>query len=820
VKLIRKLFVATFAASFSLPIYSQINKGFMDKDPNKASKNILLAENPGDDDSGTLKIFVTGTRTPREVQNVPASVNLIEQDEIIRKGISDLKDLFKYDAAVNIKSESASRFSNYGQGEVSIRGFSNNRILMQRDSIRLPAVYKFDTAYTIYRAEMVDLNSLKGTEILKGAASSLYGSDALGGVITYQSLFPEDILADDETIKIQTNNTFNTSNSGIESTVKIAARDDDSDLEGVVVVTTTGANEMQTKGDAKYRDDLKSNGINFYTNLVKNIDDNSRINFIFENVDKRNDTIVASDNLSSSYEAISQERDLERSLVSLNYEYDNNEGDKFFDYVKVGGYIQKAYSVDNSKVTRAAGYDPGASNPLYDSDQDPDGDGKDITGRSKYGILYFSTRNQLNNYDLKDDSIGANIQIRNDIDEEINHRLTFGVDFSVTENERTRKKYDSQGLGSADPFGRLATTVFKFPSNKIVKDSPDSKTTLVGVYLQDEISFDNNKWEIIPGIRFDYYDLDSTVDDSYLQSEKSSDPIDINEDVINPSIALLYKANENLTIYGKYNGGFRAPQYSEINSTYGNLAYNYYIVSNPDLKSETSTNYEIGINGNYDKLNFSLNGFWSNFDNRIDGYEEVSSTSSLYDKGPDGLLQSSSCGRGDTEKEGRACDDLSVYQFVNKDKAEIYGLELSSSYNFNSEPSGFTLFNSLAYTIGNDTSTSDYTPLLSIDPFKAITGLNYKSKDQKWNTDFIATYTGIAKTSSSNTNFVPDAHTIFDFIGSYKSNDRLTFDLGIYNLLDKKYFNFSTVKNEGDDASIDRFAEPGRYVKVGFNFIF
>ena len=34
------------------------------------------------------------------------------------------------------------------------------------------------------------------------------------------------------------------------------------------------------------------------------------------------------------------------------------------------------------------------------------------------------------------------------------------------------------------------------------------------------------------------------------------------------------------------------------------MAYGYYIVSNPDLKSETSTNYEIGINGDYDKFKF------------------------------------------------------------------------------------------------------------------------------------------------------------------------------------------------------------------------
>ena len=157
-KLINKIFTATFLASFSLPIHSQINKGFADNGKNNFNSDLLIAENPIDDESGTLKISVTGTRTPREIKDVPASVNVISQDEIIDKGVTELKDIFRYDAAVDLKSESDTLFSNYGQGDVSIRGFSGNRILMQRDSIRLPAVYSFGTSYTIYRSEMVDFN--------------------------------------------------------------------------------------------------------------------------------------------------------------------------------------------------------------------------------------------------------------------------------------------------------------------------------------------------------------------------------------------------------------------------------------------------------------------------------------------------------------------------------------------------------------------------------------------------------------------------------------------------------------------------------------
>ena len=128
-KLITKILAGTFAASFSLPIYSQISKGFEEKIKSKSESKNLIAENTNDEDSGTLKISVTGTRTPREIQNVPASVNVIDQEEIRGRKVTELKDLFRYDAAVDLKSESDGTH-NYGQGDVSIRGFSGNRILM------------------------------------------------------------------------------------------------------------------------------------------------------------------------------------------------------------------------------------------------------------------------------------------------------------------------------------------------------------------------------------------------------------------------------------------------------------------------------------------------------------------------------------------------------------------------------------------------------------------------------------------------------------------------------------------------------------------
>ena len=78
------------------------------------SLNGFAEETTSDDKSGdTLKISVTGTRSPRATKDVPASVKVTDKNEIDARGITDLRDLFKYDAGVSIRSNATNYTNNY-----------------------------------------------------------------------------------------------------------------------------------------------------------------------------------------------------------------------------------------------------------------------------------------------------------------------------------------------------------------------------------------------------------------------------------------------------------------------------------------------------------------------------------------------------------------------------------------------------------------------------------------------------------------------------------------------------------------------------------
>ena len=100
-------------------------------------------------------------------------------------------------------------------------------------------------------------------------------------------------------------------------------------------------------------------------------------------------------------------------------------------------------------------------------------------------------------------------------------------------------------------------------------------------------------------------------------------------------------------------------------------------------------------------------------------------------------------------------------------------------------------------------------------------GLRYTDVDNKWSTELTNTYVGDARTTTALEDNPSKSYSVLDLTGVFNVNERLSVDLGIFNLNDTRYFNYSTVKSQNSSsADVNRFSEPGRNVKAGFKFIF
>ena len=79
--------------------------------------------------------------------------------------------------------------SQLGGGSPIIRGFEANRVLLVVDGVRMNnAIYR---SGHLQNALTVDANALEIVEVVFGPSSTIYGSDALGGVVHFYTKKPE-----------------------------------------------------------------------------------------------------------------------------------------------------------------------------------------------------------------------------------------------------------------------------------------------------------------------------------------------------------------------------------------------------------------------------------------------------------------------------------------------------------------------------------------------------------------------------------------------------------------------------------------------------
>ncbi len=131
---------------------------------------VMAADNPQD------TMVVTASSTEQNLKDGPASISVITQQDLQRKPVQNLKEVLKEVPGVQLTNEGDNR-----QG-VSIRGLSSSYTLILVDGKRV------NSRNAVFRHNDFDLNwipvdAIERIEVVRGPMSSLYGSDALGGVV-------------------------------------------------------------------------------------------------------------------------------------------------------------------------------------------------------------------------------------------------------------------------------------------------------------------------------------------------------------------------------------------------------------------------------------------------------------------------------------------------------------------------------------------------------------------------------------------------------------------------------------------------------------
>ena len=147
---------------------------------------LVLAQNYNDSipNNELNEVIITGTKTKRQLSLIPLPAKIISEDQIKKTNSSRLKDILDEQVGIIIVSD-------FGGGEgIQIQGLDSEYILILMDG--LPIIGRQSGTLDLNR---IAIGNIKQIELIKGSSSSLYGSEALGGVVNLISSDNKDSLS-------------------------------------------------------------------------------------------------------------------------------------------------------------------------------------------------------------------------------------------------------------------------------------------------------------------------------------------------------------------------------------------------------------------------------------------------------------------------------------------------------------------------------------------------------------------------------------------------------------------------------------------------
>ena len=740
------------------------------------SNNIVLEKRGAT--SGTLalqQVTISATRQEQDVTSVPSTVTVHDRKDLDRENVNTIKDLVRYEPGVSVGGAGLRG----GISGYNIRGIDGDRILTQIDGVEIPNSF-FNGPYAKTQRNYVDPEIVRSVEILRGPASVLYGSNAIGGAVSYYTLNPDDIIKPGQDSGARLKAGYDSADRSWLKSATVAGRADQFD--GLLHLSRRDGHETESYGDHG------GTGLN---RTAANPEDVRTTNVLAKTGWNYNDD----DRLAFTYEKYDDKRDINQKSVVGGIFMNGQPTNLYRARNGSDNVTRERFGLENTFVLDSVLADHGKLNLNYQvakTDQSSEEHYKASRDVNRTRQTLYKEQQWV--FDAQFDKAFAVA--------ETDHLLTYGA--TVKHDKVTGSRV---GQGTCLAVGPGCSAVGAVSANTTdtfskLSDFPDPTINTYSLFAQDEIRW--NQWTFMPGLRYDYTQLTPHLTDAFLASANPSgkDPVSDskkNWHRLSPKLGVTYAFNDNYTWYGQYAEGFRTPTAKALYGRFENLQQGYVVEPNPNLEPEKSKSYETGFRGNFDEGSFDVAVFYNKYRDFIDE---------------------------DNIKPGY---DIETFKSRNIKHATIKGIEVKGLLQLDAfgAPQGLYTRGSIAYAHGQNNDTGK--PLNSVNPLKGVFGLGY---DQDTYGGLLSWTLVQRKDRVDSTSFMsPDiagkvfktpGFGILDLSGYYKVTQDVTVNAGIYNLTDKKYWLWDDVRSYDsvgeaavvNPANLDRLTQPGRNFSV------
>ncbi|MDQ3683882.1 MAG: TonB-dependent receptor [Bacteroidota bacterium] len=687
------------------------------------------------------EVIIYSNKFAERKKNIVQKIDVIAAREIAQLNSQNTGDLLVNTGNVFVQK------SQQGGSSPIIRGFEASRVLLVVDGIRMNnAIYRAGHLQNIIS---VDQNMLERVEVLYGPASTIFGSDALGGVVHMRTKMP---------VLSVTNKLF---------------------ISGAVFGRYSTANKEKTG-----HFDLSIGGEKIAWLQSYNFSD-------FENT-------RMGDNYPDKYPNFGRRSQYVASINGIDSIVINSDDriQKFSGY-KQWDVTQKFLFQQKNKMSHSINlqYSATGNVPRYDRLQDVS------NGLLRYTEWYYGPqKRQLAAYELNTDSAGFFTNLKSIISyqridesrhtreykkpnldnqfEKVNvwnitldgrklwskHELTLGIDAQFNDIRSTARR-DSITTGRT---GKLNT---RYPDGK-------NQMNYFGAYVQHLLKFGNGKFVLNDGLRLQYVSLHSTIaDNSFFLFPFTK--IDQKNFAITGNLGLVYMPNDQLRINAGLSTGFRSPNVDDATKIFEtSTALRQLIIPNPNIKPEYTYNTEVGITKQIAGfIQFEATGFYTHFQNAI------------------GLAPFQLNGQDSINYNGTV---VRVFANQNINQAYLYGFNSSIAFDITN---GFQIYSTINYTYGRAIrKNNEDLPLDHVPPLYGKTSFTFTTK--LIDAEAYALYNGWKRIKDYNPAgednpqyATPDgtpAWFTLNLKATFNLSQHIFLQAGIENLLDRNYRYFAS----------------------------
>ena len=519
------------------------------------------------------EIVISATKWELPSSDVPSKVISIPLNEIRLQNPQTAADLLNVSGKVFIQK------SQQGGGSPMIRGFATNRLLYSIDGIRMnTAIFR---GGNIQNVISLDPFAIESTEVFFGPGSVIYGSDAIGGVMSFQTLTPQ--LSNTDSLKIKASAAVRTSSANNEKTAHFDAN---IGLQKWALLTSITSSEY---------DHLRqgSHGPNEYIKP-----------YYVERQDSIDVVITQDDPLLQIPTAYSQINLMQKIRFSPNKQWDIQYGFHYSETTPYGRYDR--HNRIRNGLPRYGEWNYGSQiwimnnisvihqglTTMYDKINVRVAHQRFEESRISRSFNSLSRSTQTE----KVDAYSLNIDMLKEIGEQ--HTFNYGAEFVTN---------DVISIGLDED---ISTGIGIIGASRY----PQSTWTSLGLYFNDQLRL-SEEFTLQTGLRYNQFIIDATFDNSLYNLPFNQ--AELNDGSLTGSFGSVYRPNEKWVFNLNLGTAFRAPNIDDIGKIFDSEP-GAVTVPNANLKAEYAYNVDFGIAGKLtENIKLDASTYYTFLDNAL-----------------------------------------------------------------------------------------------------------------------------------------------------------------------------------------------------------